>query len=69
MKYFPSIPVIMMRGLLTLVLASLLISNSASAVDRDRIETFLEVTGFDVALDSIAPVSYTHLTLPTIYSV
>ena len=54
MKYFPSIPVIMMRGLLTLVLASLLISNSASAVDRDRIETFLEVTGFDVALDSIA---------------
>jgi len=54
MKYFLPFPVFVMRGLLVLVLASLLVPKSVSAADRDRIETFLEVTGFDVALDSIA---------------
>lgn len=37
-----------------LVLALALLAGSGRAADRDRIETFLEVTGFDVALDSIA---------------
>ncbi|NIZ62757.1 hypothetical protein DL239_17435 [Sedimentitalea sp. CY04] len=54
MKYFLTIPVLLMQGLLALVLALILLPNSGSAADRDRIEAFLEVTGFDVALDSIA---------------
>jgi hypothetical protein len=54
MKYFTPIPAFVIRCLLAVVLASLFVSSSASAADRDRIERFLEVTGFDVALDSIA---------------
>jgi hypothetical protein len=37
-----------------LVLAALVLSAPARAVERDRIEAFLEVTGFGVAIDSIA---------------
>ena len=40
--------------LLLLVLALALATQSARAADRDRLEAFLKVTGFDVALDSIA---------------
>jgi len=54
MKYLLTRPAMLMQGLLALVLASLLNIPSAHAADRERIETFLEVTGFDVALDSIA---------------
>ncbi|WIY24718.1 DUF2059 domain-containing protein [Parasedimentitalea psychrophila] len=54
MKYAFPIPAVLMRGLRALFLASLFIPNAAAAADRDQIETFLEVTGFDVALDSIA---------------
>lgn len=54
MKYLFSRPAMLMQGLLALVLASFLNIPSAHAADRGRIETFLEVTGFDVALDSIA---------------
>lgn len=54
MKNFSLNPVVMMRGLLAIVLASLLVPSSAPAADRDQVETFLEITGFDVALDSIA---------------
>ncbi|MDZ7711448.1 MAG: DUF2059 domain-containing protein [Roseovarius sp.] len=41
-------------GLVALVLAALVLAGSARAVERDRIEAFLEVTGFGVAIDSIA---------------
>ena len=40
--------------LVLLVLALALAAQSARAADRDRLEAFLKVTGFDVALDSIA---------------
>lgn len=54
MKYrFPR-PAMLMQVLLALVLAFFLNIPSGHAADRGRIETFLEVTGFDVALDSIA---------------
>ena len=42
--------VLMMAALMVTLLATL----SARAADRDRLEAFLQVTGFDVALDSIA---------------
>lgn len=54
MKCILPIPAVWLRGLLVLVLASLLVPTNASGADRDRIETFLQITGFDVALDSIA---------------
>ena len=41
-------------SLLFLVLSVALLAAPARAVERARIEAFLEVTGFDVALDSIA---------------
>ncbi|NIZ14939.1 DUF2059 domain-containing protein [Phaeobacter sp. HF9A] len=41
-------------GALLLAFACLLVSLPAQAADRDQIKAFLEVTGFDVALDSIA---------------
>ncbi|MFV0514284.1 MAG: DUF2059 domain-containing protein [Jhaorihella sp.] len=37
-----------------LLLGVVLAAGSARAADRDRIQAFLDVTGFDVALDSIA---------------
>ena len=36
------------------LLVTLTASQGARAADRDRVEAFLQVTGFDVALDSIA---------------
>lgn len=54
MRYITSIPASLMHGLLAIVFASLLNAPSARAADRGRVEAFLEVTGFDVALDSIA---------------
>ena len=54
MKHMTSLPAAIMQGLLVLVLASFLNTPSARAADREQIEAFLEVTGFDVALDSIA---------------
>lgn len=54
MNYHFPFPAFLMRCLLSLVLAAFLQPHSATAADRDRIEAFLEVTGFDVALDSIA---------------
>ena len=43
-----------MRFLLAIVLATFFNVSKTQAADRDQIEAFLEVTGFDVALDSIA---------------
>jgi hypothetical protein len=43
-----------MAALLAFVIAPLFASLPAQAADRARIEAFLEITGFDVALDSIA---------------
>jgi hypothetical protein len=37
-----------------LLLLSLLAASASLAADRQRVTTFLNVTGFDVALDSIA---------------
>lgn len=42
--------IVALAGLLTLVVAAL----PVRAAERDRIEAFLSITGFDVALDSIA---------------
>ena len=40
------------------------------AVDINDTETLLRVLlNYDVVLNTVGPVSYTHLTLPTIYSV
>ncbi|MGR3759467.1 DUF2059 domain-containing protein [Roseobacteraceae bacterium NS-SX3] len=44
----------MLRRMLALAFAAVLAGLPAQAADRARIEAFLEVTGFDVALDSIA---------------
>ncbi|MVO14521.1 DUF2059 domain-containing protein [Parasedimentitalea huanghaiensis] len=54
MKKITSFPAFMMHGLLAVVFVSLFTGSSAKAAERNQIEAFLEVTGFDVALDSIA---------------
>lgn len=41
-------------GLIALSVTCVMLANVAHAADRDRVIAFLEVTGFDVALDSIA---------------
>lgn len=43
-----------LAGLAILLFSLVLMVGPARAAERDRIEAFLEVTGFDVALDSIA---------------
>ncbi|UWR90039.1 DUF2059 domain-containing protein [Phaeobacter inhibens] len=43
-----------MQALFSLVLALLFAISAAQAAERDRVLAFLETTGFDVALDSIA---------------
>ncbi|WP_434086048.1 DUF2059 domain-containing protein [Leisingera thetidis] len=48
------IPALLARFLAVLCLLSGAFGQPALAADRDRVEAFLEVTGFDVALDSIA---------------
>ncbi|KIC08451.1 hypothetical protein RA19_21050 [Leisingera sp. ANG-M1] len=48
------LPAVLTRVLLLLSLAFFSAVQPAGAADRDRVEAFLEVTGFDVALDSIA---------------
>jgi hypothetical protein len=48
------IPLILRRAAGLVVLVVLLSGVSVKAADRDRVEAFLNVTGFDVALDSIA---------------
>ena len=42
------------EGLVMLMLAALVLAGPARAVERDRLKAFLEVTGFGVAIDSIA---------------
>ncbi|WP_282095551.1 DUF2059 domain-containing protein [Epibacterium ulvae] len=44
----------LMQLLLLPILSLFLLTPQANAADRQRINTFLEITGFDVALDSIA---------------
>ncbi|MGX9350420.1 DUF2059 domain-containing protein [Shimia sp. W99] len=41
-------------AIMALALVGVMGTGGARAADRDRVEAFLEVTGFDVALDSIA---------------
>lgn len=48
------LPAVLTCVLLLLSLALVASIRPAQAADRDRVEAFLEVTGFDVALDSIA---------------
>ena len=43
-----------LTGMMGAVLSVLVLSATAQAAGRDRVEAFLQVTGFDVALDSIA---------------
>lgn len=47
-------PLTRISAVLALVFVPLFAALPASAADRGRIEAFLEITGFDVALDSIA---------------
>lgn len=47
-------PAFRLSALLVLVFVPLFAAVSAKSADRGRIEAFLETTGFDVALDSIA---------------
>ncbi|WP_416598289.1 DUF2059 domain-containing protein [Phaeobacter sp. JH20_39] len=54
MKQLSPLRKLVMQPLLGLVLASLFAFSGAQAADRDRVVAFLETTGFDVALDSIA---------------
>ncbi len=48
-----TLPRYVMPFLLSLILMFSLVAGSAKAADRAKLEAFLEVTGFDVALDSI----------------
>ncbi|KIC37451.1 DUF2059 domain-containing protein [Leisingera sp. ANG-M7] len=48
------LPVFLMRFLAAMWLGCWAVAQPAAAADRARVEAFLEVTGFDVALDSIA---------------
>ncbi|MDU8926996.1 DUF2059 domain-containing protein [Alisedimentitalea sp. MJ-SS2] len=41
-------------ALMCALVGAFYMANRANAADRDRVEAFLQVTGFDVALDSIA---------------
>lgn len=50
----PQIPAVLIRFLFMVCLALCAALQPAQAADRGRIEAFLQVTGFDVALDSIA---------------
>lgn len=54
MQMILPIAALMMRSLALLCLACWSMSQPAAAADRERVVAFLEVTGFDVALDSIA---------------
>ena len=54
MKMTFQTPAILFRFIFTLWLAAAVGVQPAQAADRDQVEAFLEVTGFDVALDSIA---------------
>ncbi|MCF6429495.1 DUF2059 domain-containing protein [Leisingera sp. MMG026] len=47
-------PAVLLRFLTLLCLAAVGVPQTGLAADRERVEAFLEVTGFDVALDSIA---------------
>ncbi|WP_291726642.1 DUF2059 domain-containing protein [Leisingera sp. F5] len=47
-------PAVLLRFLILLCFAVAGMPQTGLAADRDRVEAFLEVTGFDVALDSIA---------------
>lgn len=54
MQKIISNPAFLIRSLCFLCLAAVTAIQPAQAADRVKIEAFLEVTGFDVALDSIA---------------
>lgn len=54
MQMIAPTPAVLMRFLAVLCFAIAAVPLSALAADRERVEAFLEVTGFDVALDSIA---------------
>ncbi|OED47661.1 DUF2059 domain-containing protein [Leisingera sp. S232] len=54
MQMIFSVPASAIRFLVVVWLACWAVSLPAGAADRARVEAFLEVTGFDVALDSIA---------------
>ncbi|WP_027237663.1 DUF2059 domain-containing protein [Leisingera caerulea] len=54
MQMITPIPAVLVRFLSVLCLAFAAWPLPALAADRERVEAFLEVTGFDVALDSIA---------------
>ncbi|MFS4583337.1 DUF2059 domain-containing protein [Phaeobacter sp. C3_T13_0] len=54
MKQISFLPTLAMRSLYGFVIASFFVTCAAQAADRDRLVAFLETTGFDVALDSIA---------------
>lgn len=54
MQMIAPTPAVLMRFLAVLCFAIAAAPLPALAADRERVEAFLEVTGFDVALDSIA---------------
>lgn len=54
MQMITPIPAVLVRFLAALCLAVAALPLPVQAADRQRVEAFLEVTGFDVALDSIA---------------
>lgn len=54
MQMIAPTPAVLMRFLAVLCFAIAAVPLPALAADRERVEAFLEVTGFDVALDSIA---------------
>ncbi|QDI75846.1 MULTISPECIES: DUF2059 domain-containing protein [Leisingera] len=54
MQMIAQTPAVFVRVLAVLCFAIAAVPLAARAADRERVEAFLEVTGFDVALDSIA---------------
>ncbi|CUI00893.1 DUF2059 domain-containing protein [Leisingera aquaemixtae] len=54
MQMIAPTPAVLVRVLAVLCFAIAAVPLAARAADRERVEAFLEVTGFDVALDSIA---------------
>ncbi|EDZ45800.1 conserved hypothetical protein [Rhodobacterales bacterium Y4I] len=54
MQMIAPTPAVLVRFLAALCFAIAAVPLAARAADRERVEAFLEVTGFDVALDSIA---------------
>ncbi|KIC19463.1 MULTISPECIES: DUF2059 domain-containing protein [unclassified Leisingera] len=54
MQMILPLPAFLMRFLAAMWLGCWVVTQPAAAADRARVEAFLEVTGFDVALDSIA---------------